>query len=183
MLPYSDRRKVIMKILILGMLFSSFIHAEELTTQCQQNLDAIVKMSAGAESLKAQCLEAVTKDYLEKKQKEVNVLNEYTKYLTVELKKVAVSVNTVMVNCGVESMRKMELVFKCRQLSNQRDIANSRIQRLENWEKNLKANLKLNPVPLESIMPHPCASSMELEALKGIERMNKNLFQSWMNCP
>lgn len=171
-----------MKILVLVILLSGFVQAEELTTQCQQNLDMVVRMSAGAESLKKQCLDAVSRDYVEKKQKEVRALEDYATLLTKELKKVAVSVNPVIVNCGVETMRKIELVFKCRQLNNQRDAVQSRIKRLNEWEKNLNVNLAQEPVPLDLINPHPCASSAEFEQLKSIEKTNRALYQSWVEC-
>ena len=65
---------------------------------------------------------------------------------------------------------------------NQRDAVQSRIKRLNEWEKNLNVNLAQEPVPLDLINPHPCASSAEFEQLKSIEKTNRALYQSWVEC-
>lgn len=175
--------KQILKLCVcLGILNGGVLMASENVSICRKNIDNAVKMTSDAQVLNSQCTDAVVKDLLSKKEFEVNELKDYGKHIDSELKKYAVSANAVIVNCGVENMRKMELVMKCRFLKTERDALWGRIDRLNKWEENFKKELNNPLTAFEKVGDPPCASSAEFEALKGIKDFNKDLYKSWEEC-
>lgn len=174
--------KFISILFFLGALANGGAQASENVSICRKNIDNAVKMTSEAKTLSSQCTDAVVKDLLSKKEYEVNELKEYGKTIDAELKKSAISANAVIVNCGVENMRKMELVMKCRALKAERDVLLSRIDRLNKWEQDFKKELN-NPLSaFEKVGDPPCVSSAEFAGLKGIKQFNKDLYQIWESC-
>lgn len=173
--------KFIGSVVLLAVFMNGAVMASDVSI-CRKNIDTAVKMTSGAQVLNSQCTDAVVKDLLGKKEYEVNELKEYSKQLEKDLKKHAISVNAVIVNCGVENMHKMESVVKCRALKTERDAVFSRIDRLNKWEENFKKELSNPLAAFEKVGDPPCASSTEFEQLKGIKQFNKDLYKTWEEC-
>lgn len=176
-----------MKVIILGVFFGILgivgVSGAEDASICRKNDDHSSKAISKVHELSTQCSEAVIKEYFSRKEYETNVLNNYLKKVNVDLKKYAVSVNALIVNCGVELTHKLENVLRCDQLSKRRVAIKSRMVRLEKWENNFKRELSSSPLAaLKNVGGPPCVSYMEYPDLKDMENFDKELFSFWNKC-
>lgn len=162
-------------------VFQFVVKADNISL-CRKNIDHVIKMTSGAQTLNTQCTDAVVKDLLAKKEYEVNELLAYQKNLDTEIKKRAVSVNSIIINCGVETLNKMEDVVKCRALKAERAVLLNRIDRLNNWEIEFKKALSDPKTAFEKVGDPPCASTAEFEALVGVKKFNIDLYKKWEEC-
>lgn len=150
-------------------------------SSCGTKPGVISKLISDADEMREKCINDVYREYLEERDKEVRELHEYSKYLEQEVKKVAVKATIMLVDCGVETKRKPELVFRCRQLNAERNAVISRIDRLMGWDQNFRTAAAKN-VPAKDLPAPPCPSSTELNEIKGIRYFNKKLYQTWERC-
>lgn len=142
----------------------------------------LTSQTASAESCPAEASYEVCYQMQSSLQKaESTILSDYVRHLNVRLKKIAVSINPVITDCGVETLRKAETVAECRWLRSSRDAALSRLDRLDAWSKSIQnmpatvENLRMNSSPL-------CPSSSEFSQLGEIRSFNKELYKQWTTC-
>lgn len=149
---------------------------------CGGSASPIQGLSEVAQQMQEACGDDLYKNYSQQNQQEIAVLNKYIDDLNSQIKKVAVSANKFIVNCGVETLQNPEKVMKCRYLKNTRDIAESRLKRLSDWEEKQKKNAALTAAEQEEVTEPPCVSSAEFQGLATIEAFDPQLFSKWNEC-
>lgn len=151
-------------------------------SNCGPKPGLMERMLTNADKIRAKCVESVYEEYLKARDKEVEELSLYAKHLAEETKKVAVKATLLIVDCGVETKRSMNLVIKCRQLNAERNAVLARIDRLMGWDQSFKSKAVDPKVDLLDLPTPPCPTSLELEQIKGIRYYNKKLYQTWERC-
>lgn len=152
------------------------------TGACANNRPGIIsRLSTEADKMQEKCLVDVYNEYLSKRDEELRQLTDYSNHLNTQLKKVAVKVNRIMVDCGFQAKRKAELVFRCRQLNDERINLSYRIDRLKSWDDEFKKAVE-NKVAVKDLPAPPCPTTFDLIKIKGLKSYNRKLHLAWENC-
>lgn len=144
-----------MRLAFVLFMISTMALASDSTSLCQKNIDPVANMTSAVRSLNDQCLDAITKDFLTQSDNEISELREYEKAINRAIKKVAVNMNAIIVNCGVETLNKLESVLKCRKLSVIRNSIRNQIYRNEDWQNKFKSEIHNPRVAIEQVGGHP----------------------------
>lgn len=167
---------------ILLMVLSAPFLALAGDANCGGSVSALQGLSEVAQQVEEACGDDLYKNYSKQNQQEISVLNKYIDDLNAKIKKVAVSANKFLVNCGVETLQNPEKVMKCRFLKNTRDVAESRLKRLSDWQDRQKKNAELAATEQEEVVEPPCVSSAELQGLATMETFDPQLYSKWNEC-
>lgn len=179
---------VFKSLFLIAVMFVASVEAQVKTKttgpnygSCGPKPNMFSRLISDADKMREKCINDVYQEYLEARDKEVRELHEYSKYLESEVKKVAVKVTMILVDCGVETKRNPQFVLKCRQLNAERNAVISRIDRLMGWDESFRTAASEN-VAAKDLPSPPCPSSTEMERIKGIRYYNKRLYQAWERC-
>lgn len=148
---------------------------------CGNRPGVVSKLVSDADKMYEKCIVDLYEEYQASRDREARVLSEYSRHLEKEIKKVSLKFNKMIVDCGVESSRKIELVLKCRQLVSERSAIVSHIDALTGWDDKFKDAVK-EKVPVNKLPSPACPTSAALQKIKAVSSFNKNFNQTWERC-